>query len=81
MTKEEWVKEVMNFVNYHDGGHIEPYVADKLADYLVGTLGMLPPPYYACAITREPKERGELTIYDWEKEPMKKKAFWDSDEN
>lgn len=67
MTKEEWVKEVLEFVNYHDGGYMEPYVADKLADYLVGTLGMLPPPHNVDILTREPNKRGGAILYDWEK--------------
>lgn len=34
--------------------------------------GMLPPPYEACVLTRLPKKRGEMLIYDWEPEDEKK---------
>lgn len=67
MTKEQWIKEVCEFVNYHDGGHLEPYIAEKLADYLVHTLGMLSPPHNVNILTREPHPRGEAVLYDWEK--------------
>ena len=73
MTKEEWIKEVCEFVNYHDGGHLEPYVALNLADYLVGTLEMLPPPPNVDIITREPHPRGGAILYDWE-EPNEEKV-------
>ena len=43
MTKDEAIKRIIEMVNYHDGGHIQPYVADKLVDFLTDELGMLPP--------------------------------------
>ena len=41
------------------------------AEYILRVIeesGMLPPKYSACIVTGEPKERGELDIFAWEKE-------------
>tara|TARA_R100001086_G_scaffold249569_2_gene189767 strand:+ start:358 stop:615 length:258 start_codon:yes stop_codon:yes gene_type:complete len=43
MKKQKVIDEILGFVNYHDGGYLEPYVAHKLIDFLVEDLGMLPP--------------------------------------
>ena len=68
MKKSDAVKKIVTMINHHDGGSIEPYVADKLLDYLVDELGMLPPSYSACIINKLPKDRGECDIFAWEPE-------------
>ena len=34
------IKHLMEFINYHDGGFLQPYVADKLVDHLVNNFDL-----------------------------------------
>ena len=40
LNKDEMIKHLMEFVNYHDGGYIEAYVAVKLIDHLVNNFDL-----------------------------------------
>lgn len=46
-------------LNYYDFSELLGFIEE---------LGMLPPKYSACIITRQPKKRGECDIYGWEPE-------------
>ena len=34
LKRDEFVKEILEFVNHYDGGFMEPYVAEKLLEFL-----------------------------------------------
>jgi hypothetical protein len=42
MKKSEAIKKMVDIAKHHDGGYLEPYVADKILEYLEQA-GMLPP--------------------------------------
>jgi len=62
MKRSEAVKKIVEIINYHDGGSIESYVADRLLEVLVDGFGMLPP---EIEISRGPFE---TYICEWEPE-------------
>ena len=39
-TERETAEELLQYVNYHDGGYIEGYVAMKLVDYIKSNFGV-----------------------------------------
>ena len=43
MKKSDAVDDITHFINHYDGGSIQSYVTEKLVDFLVDQLGMLPP--------------------------------------
>lgn len=43
MKKSDAIDDITDFINHYDGGNIQPYVTEKLVDFLVNELGMLPP--------------------------------------
>ena len=71
MKKSEAIKEIMQMVNYHDGGNMEAYVANNLVHFLVEKLGMLPPAEH---LNPEKQAGRSLPFYsnEWEPEDEEK---------
>jgi hypothetical protein len=63
MKRSDMLKFIKHCIKTAAKGQEAHVVLDQIE-----AIGMLPPKYSACIITREPKERGELHIHDWEEE-------------